>query len=305
MATRLGPESHADVEWVDLHTGRRRDLFCGRAAKILSGEVCEGVRFVHSFAAPGVMPEGFLANHLVVVSLSGPVPFETRWLGEGRRAGHLLPNTAHVFPAGVPFAGSWSRPIETLAVEMTPAFVGATAGEDGARGRVELRPAAAAEDDLLAHAALAIESEVRDGAPAGRLCGESLATALTAHLLRRYAERRPPAQRRPALPKPTLDRVLEYVAAHLEGSLTLRDLAAVSGMNLFRFVRAFRESTGLPPHRYVLLARVERAKALLRDGALSVSEVALRTGFATPSHFATTFRRVTRTSPGAWRRTVL
>ena len=130
---------------------------------------------------------------------------------------------------------------------------------------------------------------------------ESLATALVARLLWRRAEARPPAQRRAALSRPRLDRVLDYISEHLAHGLSLRDLAALVDMDVFGFVRAFKQSTGLPPHQYLLRARVQRAKALLRDGRLSISDVALATGFATPSHFATTFRRLTRATPRAWR----
>jgi hypothetical protein len=61
------------------------------------------------------------------------------------------------------------------------------------------------------------------------------------------------------------------------------------------------QTVGLSPHRYVLRARIDRAKALLGDTRRSVSEVAPATGFATPSHFATTFRRVTGATPRAYR----
>jgi AraC family transcriptional regulator len=95
--------------------------------------------------------------------------------------------------------------------------------------------------------------------------------------------------------------VLDYVASHLDGPLTLRRLAELTGMDLFRFVRAFKQSTGASPHRYVLEARIAHAKELLRDRTLSITEVALRTGFATPSHFSVTFRRMARTTPRAYR----
>jgi AraC family transcriptional regulator len=91
------------------------------------------------------------------------------------------------------------------------------------------------------------------------------------------------------------------VASHLDGPLTLRRLAELADMDLFRFVRAFKQSTGVSPHRYVLESRIVHAKELLRDRALSITEVAFRTGFATPSHFSVTFRRMTQTTPRGYR----
>ena len=72
-------------------------------------------------------------------------------------------------------------------------------------------------------------------------------------------------------------------------------------MDLYRFARAFKQSTGSSPHRYVLEARIARAKELLRNRAMPITEVAMRTGFATPSHFSVTFRRITSVTPRAFR----
>ncbi len=95
--------------------------------------------------------------------------------------------------------------------------------------------------------------------------------------------------------------VVRYIDERLDGDLSLGELAGVAGMEVFPFLRAFRRFTGEAPHRYVLRARVERAKVLLGDGALTISDVGLRTGFATPSHFSATFRRLTGRTPRAWR----
>jgi AraC family transcriptional regulator len=94
--------------------------------------------------------------------------------------------------------------------------------------------------------------------------------------------------------------VADFVEAHLDDDLSLGELAGLLGMDVFGFSRAFKASTGCSPHRYVVQARIARAKSLLREGTLSISEVAMRTGFATPSHFATTFRRLTGSTPRGW-----
>jgi AraC family transcriptional regulator len=95
--------------------------------------------------------------------------------------------------------------------------------------------------------------------------------------------------------------VLDHVAEHLDAPLTLQRLADLAEMDLYRFVRAFKLATGLSPHRYIVEARITRAKDLLRDRRLSITEVALQTGFATPSHFSVTFRRIANVTPRAFR----
>lgn len=75
-------------------------------------------------------------------------------------------------------------------------------------------------------------------------------------------------------------------------------LARVSGVSEAHFARSFKEAFGVPPHRYLMTLRIERAKALLRDSELSVSEIAFRTGWKSLGTFGRTFRDVTGESPG-------
>lgn len=79
-------------------------------------------------------------------------------------------------------------------------------------------------------------------------------------------------------------------------------LARVSGASEAHFARSFRDAFGVPPHRYLLTRRVERAAALLRDTDLPVTEIAFQTGWNSLGTFGRTFRDVTGESPGGWRR---
>lgn len=79
-------------------------------------------------------------------------------------------------------------------------------------------------------------------------------------------------------------------------------LADVSGVSEAHFARSFRQAFGVPPHRYLLTRRIERATALLRDTDLPVTEIALRTGWESLGTFGRTFRDVTGESPVAHRR---
>jgi transcriptional regulator GlxA family with amidase domain len=81
----------------------------------------------------------------------------------------------------------------------------------------------------------------------------------------------------------------------------VRRLARVSGVSAAHFARSFKEAFGVPPHRYLLTRRIERATTLLRDTDLSVTEIAFHTGWASLGTFGRTFRCVTGESPGAVR----
>jgi transcriptional regulator GlxA family with amidase domain len=81
----------------------------------------------------------------------------------------------------------------------------------------------------------------------------------------------------------------------------VRRLARVSGVSEAHFARSFKEAFGLPPHRYLLTRRLERAKALLRDTDLPIIEVAFETGWNSLGTFGRVFRDVTGESPGELR----
>jgi transcriptional regulator GlxA family with amidase domain len=78
-------------------------------------------------------------------------------------------------------------------------------------------------------------------------------------------------------------------------------LAQVSGVSEAHFARSFKQAFGVPPHRYLLTRRIERAAALLRDTALSITEIAFQTGWESLGTFGRTFRDVTGESPSALR----
>ena len=78
----------------------------------------------------------------------------------------------------------------------------------------------------------------------------------------------------------------------------VRRLARVSGVSAAHFARSFKEAFGVPPHRYLLTRRIERATALLRDTGLSITEIAFDTGWRSLGTFGRTFRDVTGESPG-------
>jgi AraC-like DNA-binding protein len=78
-------------------------------------------------------------------------------------------------------------------------------------------------------------------------------------------------------------------------------LARVSRVSEAHFARSFKQAFGVPPHRYLLTRRIERATALLRDTDRPITEIAFTTGWESLGTFGRTFRDVTGESPGAIR----
>jgi len=164
-------------------------------------------------------------------------------------------------------------------------------------------------DPVLETLARSILAEMEAPGPAGSLYADTVACTLCAYILRRYSEPTDPATApipttgyvNGKLSDPRLERSIAFIEQNLEHELSLETLAREATLSLYHFARAFKSATGLAPHRYVLQRRVERARALLRDGEISIATVAARCGFASQAHLTHVFRRITGSTPGAYR----
>ena len=111
--------------------------------------------------------------------------------------------------------------------------------------------------------------------------------------------------RRPAGQDPDLLRRLLRARDRMDAAShedwPIRRLARVSAVSAAHFARSFKQAFGVPPHRYLLSRRIERATALLRDTELSVTEIAFHTGWGSLGTFGRTFHDITEGSPGAIR----
>ncbi|WP_129127009.1 helix-turn-helix domain-containing protein [Geomonas oryzae] len=94
--------------------------------------------------------------------------------------------------------------------------------------------------------------------------------------------------------------VKEYLEQRADLNITLQELAVVFRCNPYHLLRTFKQAVGLPPHAFMLNARIERAKRLLLEG-MAPAGVAAETGFADQSHFHKTFRRIVAATPRQYR----
>ncbi|OXC80428.1 Transcriptional regulator, AraC family [Caballeronia sordidicola] len=88
---------------------------------------------------------------------------------------------------------------------------------------------------------------------------------------------------------------------HLDGNISLADVARECGLSRGFFLKAFHQTTGLPPHRWLITQRIERAKEYMHNPHMPLSIISQVCGFADQSHFTRTFTRMTGVSPGQWR----
>jgi AraC family transcriptional regulator len=132
---------------------------------------------------------------------------------------------------------------------------------------------------------------------------DHVALALTAHVAHTYGRMNGARQSvRSGLAPHQERRAKERLVASLNGNVSMIDLATDCGLSPRHFARAFRRSTGLSPHRWLIKHRIDRARELMAETKQSLTDIALVCGFADQSHFTRAFTAFVGTSPGAWRR---
>ncbi|WP_454232390.1 helix-turn-helix domain-containing protein [Mycolicibacterium fortuitum] len=171
-------------------------------------------------------------------------------------------------------------------------------------GRDTLRPTVGQQDPLLHHLIERITGiEGRDDM-AARLLQQSLADGLRLHVRDRYGEASPPpraARRGRELSRDDQRRLIEFIRDAEDSEVNLPTLAALVGMKLDVFRRAFEKAFHVTPYQFVLDQRIAEAKLLLDSAPMSITEISSVVGFSTPSHFSTTFKQRVGVTPTAYR----
>ena len=135
--------------------------------------------------------------------------------------------------------------------------------------------------------------------PASSLERQAALLDLLTALVARHAEER--ATPRPFGPeRRAVTRARDYLVEHYDENVSLDDLAGVANLSPFHFSRVFSVQFGMPPHAFQIQLRVERAKALLREG-WPIPQAASQTGFADQSHLTRHFKRLAVVTPGQYR----
>jgi len=168
--------------------------------------------------------------------------------------------------------------------------------------RKALAPRLFFEDGALLETAFKLAALIENGGSEHRLYAEALGVVLVHELVRVNAERQRTAQANGRLAGWQRRKALAYIQEHLAEPISLEALASQVGLSACYFCRAFRQSCGMPPQRYQLRQRIERAKILLAGHAASVTDVSLAVGYNDTSAFCTAFRRITGLTPTAYRR---
>jgi AraC family transcriptional regulator len=167
----------------------------------------------------------------------------------------------------------------------------------------QLPPAILFENDLVRSSLLKFRAILDGAAPDESIYAETLGMLLALELSRLGGvPPAPPSPVKGGLTRRQIRQVIDYMNANLQNEIALTDLANLLALSRFHFVRTFKQSTGLPPHQYLLARRIERVKELLAERDLSIAEISRRTGFHGATQLTRTFRKQVGTTPTAYRR---
>ncbi|MEG3878706.1 AraC family transcriptional regulator [Microcoleus sp. herbarium7] len=232
-------------------------------------------------------------------------------LGQGIELEQVLEGTSH--QGFLPTGGScfcpsyyrqayrWDRRNQLLYLNLTPELLSRQAIALLKTNCVELIPHFAVQDPLIYQIGLALKAALETDESSDRLYAESAATFLAVHILRHYSTRTQKIQDYVGgLPKHKLRNAIDYIQENLSENISLEAIANHIDISSYHFCRLFKQSTGFSPHQYVIQQRVERAKQLLRQGKMSLSEIAIACGFSHQSHLNRHFKCLTGVTPKIW-----
>jgi AraC family transcriptional regulator len=208
-------------------------------------------------------------------------------------------------PAGRSFHG-WSDP--RALSRMVHVYI----DPNGALGHPELRfneidfqPRLFFDDSALWQTAQKLKAQMERPGSVDQLYAEALILVLKHELMRlNDGIARPLPKLRGGLANWQKNRVAQYIDDYLAEQISITTLAGLAQLSPYHFSRAFKQSFGMPPHRYHKSRRIERAKALLARHELSVTEIALEVGFDETSSFSAAFRKLTGDTPTGYRRSL-
>lgn len=276
-----------------LHADR---TFDGRYAGLITVDKRDGTEFE------------FSSNSHLVISLPDGISGGCEWRNgsETGKLSSIAPNTILFNPARdyLWIRKRASQQSRVILLTIDPALVNRLGVGDVDVAELQFRQQIGVEDQGIQLTFATIMQEIEAPGLNSRLYIDSLLLLLLTQLMRcasNFATPRQPAYVKGGLPNWRLKRALELLEADQTKTPSLAELAGPLRLHPTSFCRAFKQSTGLSPHRYLLERRINRAKEMMKDPRRTLTEIALDCGFSSSSQFSVVFKRITGVAPRNYR----
>ena len=245
-----------------------------------------------------------MRDYMIVVYRSGVAEMSRRSGGPWQSA-RVEPGVVSVLTRAEQSQWRWDKGINESHLYLTQSAVARVAGEvfDKDVRDVEMQDMVRSEDPVLPALVSLFENELKCGLVGGQIYVDALKAQLCIHMLRQYAKVVFRDYRNYGrLSRAQCRLVVQYIEEHLDKNISLQDLASLSQLSVFAFMRKFRADFQCAPHAYVLAQRVKRAQQQLARPDIPLKVVAANCGFSDQSHMTRVFRRMLNVTPAEYRR---
>lgn len=245
-------------------------------------------------------------DQLLVLHRDGPVAVEN--LSDRRIGKRVVPaGGIHLISPGADFGVRLSSALETVHVYVRRAVIEEVSLEmiDGDPSRVEIGSRILDSDSALRSLIEATVHALADEGDGSAMFADYLSRAIASQLVRKYSGahlRGLAINNGTGSVSPIVTEAIEYMHANIDQAISLEDVAQATKRSPSHIVRVFRAELGVPPHRYLIALRVEKARRLLEKTSMSIAEIAYECGFAHQEHLTRLFRRHCDATPAAYRR---
>lgn len=229
---------------------------------------------------------------------------EVEWWIEGEYSKTQVSyNQITLYPPQIERSIRWRSPKGFLLLCLEDNFAADILGDDSGFRIPQLIPQLGVHDPFIREIGQLLRQQLEDVDAEQPLYIESLSLALGVYLSQHYSDATFPLKvSANGLSSNQIQQVKDYIDAHLSDQIRLKDLAQLLGMSIFHFSRQFKEAMHLAPYQFVMNSRLTHAKELLRSQrTLNISEISLRCGFSSQSHFAHHFRKAEGVTPKSYR----
>ncbi|MEO0839028.1 MAG: AraC family transcriptional regulator [Cyanobacteria bacterium J06643_5] len=261
----------------------------------------DGLNLIYEIEPRSEMCEIDFGQHFIIIALGN---FNASYMLDGKwQEVNYIKGDIAIIPANQGFPKTKiDREVPLVELFVDPKLITRTACVLNSIDDIELVPQWQIRDPLIENMGLALKTELELNGVDSKFYADSMATALSMHLLSRYSSRKPQIkQYTGGLSNYKLKEVIDYIQENLDKKLTQIELSNLLCMSPHYFATLFKQSMGMTPYQYVMKSRIEKAKQLLLKRKLTIVEICGEVGFQNQSHFTRVFRQYTNVTPKKFR----